>query len=254
MGHTGYIYYFATTLHLTRAKKTTPPHMATVPVVIGFYEPRDQPETAGWWARAQNWLVSAWTSREGKNFSHVEMRFSDLASTSICREDGAVHLVDGKTMANPNYTTFLSLHVEPHVERAMRRMAQDYHDRGVVFNMGGMLCNFAPLLGRCFSYSGRGPPPSDGGEGAQESVFCSQYVALLLQEAGYVLWLDPERTTPTQLYWALRRGGEGALLDFNQALHAALGKPPLDAERALSACIRQGKATKKGTKRHGFNG
>jgi len=207
-------------------------------VIIGFYAVQAAADGGWWWSRAQNWLIGKWTSRKGKDFSHVELRFSDLCSTSICQEGGTVHWIDGKLMSNPNYTTFLSIHMSSGDEARMKALALDYYERGVTFNMGGMLCNFMPLFSTCFSHTG------EDIEGTQSAVFCSQYIALLLHEAGYVRWLDPTHTTPADLYWALKDGDEGARVNFNYALHKALGKK-LDLSKTLAKCP---------SGRHGFKG
>ena len=93
-------------------------------VTIGFYAPSEDQqggENKGWWASTLNWAVGRWTSRKGRNYSHVELRFNDLFSTSICQAENRVHMMDGKTMANPLYSAFLTLGVTKEQETTMRR-------------------------------------------------------------------------------------------------------------------------------------
>ena len=161
-------------------------------------------------------LVSWWTkprnSSTSKTFTHVELRFGSQSTTSITQREGVVHYEESKLLQSKNYASFLTVQVEPQQYRDMQQMAVSFCENKVAFNTRGMVCNFLPLLRCCFASSGQDDA------GFYEQVFCSQYVVLLLQEGGFVSWLDPAHTTPNDLYEALKRGQEGFREGFNAKL------------------------------------
>ena len=125
----------------------------------------------------------------------------------------------------------------------MKRAAEDYRTREVSFNMRGMMCNFVPVLNACMYDTGR------DGQGVQRRVFCSQYIVLLFQAAGYLTELDAASTSPADLYLALcDAGAKGDLNSVMYERRARSGRKraPLDLSRAL----RQ-HGTQKGA-RHGY--
>lgn len=217
-------------------------------ITIGFYKPSDDTQgqaTSGFWGSAINWVIGRWTSQEGRQYSHVELRFQDLYSTSICHDSGKVHMLDGKTMGSPKYTAFLSLNIERDKEQAMRNLAEEYHARQVGFNMKGMMCNFMPIFSSCMYNNGT------DNQGVQKQVFCSQYIVLLFQAAGYLMDVDPGSTSPTDLYYALIN--EGARGDINHVTYEKRKKKrgnhnPLNVQRSLTS---MGSNQQRGT-RHGY--
>jgi len=216
-------------------------------VTIGFYAPNEE-EKRGWWDSTLHWAVGRWTSRKGRNYSHAELRFSDLYSTSICQADNAVHLMDGKTMGNPRYSAFLTLPVTEEEEYTMRRVAENYHENGVKFNTKGMMCNFMPFFSACMYDTGQ------DAQNVQQSVFCSQYIVLLFQAAGYLKDLDAASTSPADLYFALCAAG--ARGDLNRVVrdkrkNSSKTRAPLDMTRALKQKGPLGRGGKKSA-RHGY--
>jgi hypothetical protein len=123
----------------------------------------------------------------GYRYAHVEVRFSDYCVTSITRAPtGKVHIIPGKRMSNPNYCCFFEIALESKVEEEMVEFAERY-DAG--FSSLVMYWNFAPIL-RNWPIRGWG-------------TFCSAYVCRLLQIADLCQGMDPDRTSPDDLFIAL---------------------------------------------------
>lgn len=178
-------------------------------VTIGFFQPcEEQDQQLGCFGNWVNYLAACWTQRDGFNFSHVEMRFSDGFVTSVT-QDKPVHY-EQKMLSNPNYKAFFQVCLAPQQENKMVKMAKKFAEEKVEFNAGGMWWNFLPLL----KYA---PLQREG-----KSVFCSEYMVMLLQEAGLVEDMCPESTSPTDLYIELRTHKEFKW-GMNKALFEARG-------------------------------
>lgn len=128
----------------------------------------------------------------GHRYSHVELRFSDYSVTSITKTPtGKVHLIPQKRMSNPNYCCFFEIAVRPEVEDEMLKFAERHAD-STTFSILAMYTNFIC----CFTV--RNP----------QSTFCSAYVCRLLQICDVCKGLDPDRTSPDDLFEELSADGK----------------------------------------------
>ena len=127
----------------------------------------------------------------GYRYAHVELRFSDYSVTSITRTPtGKVHIIPGKRMSNPMYCCFFEVVIEPTVEEQMVQFAEQSLDM-TSFSAIAMYWNFTPLLRR---YPIR-----------KLGTFCSAYVCRLLQIGELCQELDPDTTSPDDLFYSLAR-------------------------------------------------
>lgn len=164
-------------------------------VCVGFYSPEFDPSIANGNAGWMNRLASWWTSNDqGLVYSHVELRFSDGALTSITRNPGTVHYIPsqiGRLLSNPGYNSFWELYCTAEQEEAMQRYAMECARVGIPFNGTAQYWNFIPGLS-CLPIRAQG-----------SAFFCSEYVTTLLQRADFLQELDAATTSPTQLHDAL---------------------------------------------------
>ena len=208
-------------MHVRREVTKDRKHLVT----IGFFEPKEQ-QDMGCFANCVNSIAASWTAREGLTYSHVEMRFSDGIVTSVT-QNTPVHL-ERRVLSNPNYKSFFRIAVAPDKERKMKLLAEKYHKEEVRFNTGGMWWNFIPLL--------KYIPLQRGGR----SVFCSEYMVQLLQEADFLLAIRPESTSPNDLYVELKMMPE-AKLGINTVLYEKQGGVNKKLSmRGLSESIKPG--------------
>lgn len=135
-----------------------------------------------------------------QKYEHVELRFSDGTTTSITSDPGRVHYDQYRVLSNEHYACFMSVGVTKEQEEAMMNLAWDHHNNGTGFNRIAMYWNFVCCL--CPIRT-------------KESVFCSQYVVILLQAANLLLDLDPSRTSPTSLYKRISQGEDGFIYSVN---------------------------------------
>ena len=124
-----------------------------------------------------------------QRFRHVELRFSDGTVTSITKNPGVVHYDSSKIMRNDNYSCFFKVFLDPQLEDWMQQKARWYYDQQTLFARWGVFWNFI-----CCCWPLRG----------DQTLFCSQYITILLQIADMVPQLDPDCTSPTQLYTELK--------------------------------------------------
>jgi len=160
-------------------------------VTIGFFEPAEQRQELGCFGNRVNSIASCWTARDGAHYSHVEMRFSDGTVTSVT-QNKPVHF-ERRLLSNQNYKAFYHINMEGWKEKEMMDMAKQFHTDEIEFNKGGMWWNFLPLLKHI-------PLQRQG-----RSVFCSEYIVMLLQKAGYLNGLSPETVSPSDLYIELKQ-------------------------------------------------
>lgn len=124
-----------------------------------------------------------------QRFRHVELRFSDDTVTSITKDPGVVHYDQEKIMSSDGYSWFLQVTLEPYLEDRMQQKAFLYWEHQTRFANWALYWNFICC---CFPFRG------------DNTLFCSQYITLLFQEAGMLKQLDSDRTTPTALFNALQ--------------------------------------------------
>ena len=162
-------------------------------VDIAFFTPVEQNQL-DCTATCINGITAWWTrdAEHGRTYSHVELIFSDGASTSVIQGE-TVHLTEGRLHSNLGYRCFFTVELTGVQEKTMRTLAEQYVEKKVPFNKLGMWWNFAPLVGWLW------PVDRDG-----SSVFCSEYVTLLLQSIGYLQNQNPYTTSPNDLWKALK--------------------------------------------------
>jgi hypothetical protein len=146
-------------------------------------------------------VVSWWT---GGKYGHVELRFSDGYVTSITENPGKVHY-EKRVLSNENYRCFFNVAVSPKHEAAMQRAAQLCAQNEIPFSKFAMIWNFLPIVSSCFPMRATG----------SNFFFCSQYITRLLQTAELFPDLDPDVTSPNDLY--------RVLLDATQRGAASVG-------------------------------
>lgn len=191
-------------------------------ILVGFFRPVTQPQTGPACASCVTAMAAWWTMREGRSYSHVELRFSDYTVTSVT-QNSTVHY-EPRVLSNPGYTCFFRIPVSAEQEQRMQQMAREYCERRIPFNKAGFWWNFLPLVGA------RMPLRREG-----SAVFCSEYITRLLQ-AGDLLpdHLDSATISPTDLYMLLHKGEvPEARAHYNEML-AASQPPPVVRLGALS--------------------
>lgn len=148
----------------------------------------------GFFKSLSNWL--------GQTYEHVELRFSDGTVTSITRDPGRVHYSKGRLLSNPKYSCFFQIAIDPETEAYVQRMAEKAaSDESVRFSYVAMVWNFFPLT-RCYPLSG---------------TFCSQYITKLLHAMDIATHLNPQTTSPDDLFETLKREPR-AIVSFNKCL------------------------------------
>lgn len=125
----------------------------------------------------------------GQLYEHVEIRFSDFKVTSISKDPGIVYCIPNKRLSNPKYTCFFELAIELSVEREMQILMEDYMDSKIPFSTFAMYWNFIPIT-RNYPMNG---------------LFCSHYICKLLQISSIGLYLNPLKTTPDDIFYALQK-------------------------------------------------
>jgi hypothetical protein len=143
-----------------------------------------------------------------KSFSHVELMFSDGTVTSITQHPGFVHYDSNRYLSNTSYKYFFEIYVSPKEELVMDTYAKSCVNNKITFNKCGMYWNFIPCLSY-FAYTNGG-----------KSMFCSEYVTKLLQTIGYLSNLDPSKTSPNDLYLAMKNC-KSVKIGFNSKLYKA---------------------------------
>lgn len=118
------------------------------------------------------------------------MMFSDGSVTSITADPGKVHYDESRFLSNPSYRYFFEIYLSRHQEQAMEAYARACAEREIPFNKSGMYWNFVcPCI----------PIRKEG-----KALFCSEYVTRMLQTIGYLPDLDSAKTSPNDLYLALK--------------------------------------------------
>lgn len=117
-----------------------------------------------------------------QKYTHVELRFSDYAVTSITGDVGHVFILPGKRMSNPGYSCFFEVALMDGEHNRMRYYAENsIHIRFSYWNI---------LFGSCC------PRPT--------VTTCSSYICKLLQVgADMCMGLNAYRATPDTLFRAL---------------------------------------------------
>lgn len=105
-------------------------------------------------------------------------------------------------MSNPLYSAFFQIKLDAETEDWVQQKAKWYADQMTPFARLGMYWNFVmpccPLRG-------------------DKTLFCSQYIVILLQCANMLPHLDPDRTSPTRLFEELKKS-EFATMAINRGL------------------------------------
>lgn len=166
-----------------------------------------------WMSRKKSELTAWWVSAGGASFGHVEIVFPDSGLVCSTTEKGGLHITEGRLLSNPNYTSFLDVKVPTRAAQRMEQYARS--NVGLPFNVVGRFWNSVPLLTACL-----GPIDTRG-----QAYYCSELITTLLQMGGKCKGLDAKCTNPTQLYWYLKRTGEG-IPSYNEAATRELGAPP----------------------------
>ena len=175
-----------------------------VKIVIGFFSPQDDNSIF-------NYLASCWTRSaltNGRTYSHVEMRFSDRATTSVTQNPGIVHYEKGRLLSNSGYRCFYEIEVDTELEKLIQEYAQKCAERRVPFNSVAVYWNFLPILS-CFPIRAE-----------DNAYFCSEYITTLLHKIGFCSELVAATTSPNDLYLALKNNPY-AEPTFNKTLFKA---------------------------------
>lgn len=150
------------------------------------------------WTRFKSQVTAWWIREEGRQFSHVELMFSDEKSVVSATEETGVHYDVDRMLSNDRYTHFLHVYVSPVQEALMRKFAQEHCNKP--FNSNGRFWNSVPLLRSFLIVDTEG-----------RSFYCSELITQLLKIANLCAELDPRCTNPTQLYLYLLRTKQGKL-------------------------------------------
>jgi hypothetical protein len=173
-----------------------------------------------------NHLAAWWTSSNANvRFSHCELRFATGMVCSILetvpapdevRRPGYVHYRE-RGLHRPGYR-YLDFPVSESAHIRMESKAREFAQKGIPFNQAAMRLNFV------FPFSWW-PIDNKG-----EAFFCSELIATLLQEGGYLQELKPCTTSPNDLWMAIS-SIESAVSSFNRDQNAwdtlaSLERPP----------------------------
>ena len=177
-----------------------------VKVTVGFFSPPADDTSIF------NKIASCWSTPTSNNrmYSHVELRFSDGAVTSITQSPGIVHYDTSRMLSNSGYQCFYEIEIDLEIEKAMQAYAKMCAEKKIPFNRIAVYWNFVPILS-CMPIKANG-----------DAYFCSEYITTLLQKAGFCADLDPATTSPNDVYMSLRNDPY-ADATFNKTLYKARG-------------------------------
>lgn len=140
--------------------------------------------------------VAAWATGS-HGMAHVELRFSNGESVSVFQNETV--FLKKRGYSNKQYVLVPLTNVSAEQESRMYAFAQK--QSGKAFNQSGLKLAWAPS---CFRRT-------TDGENSQGSWFCSELVTSTLQQAGHLLHVEPNGSSPNQLYDTVRAGKYSSL-------------------------------------------